>query len=84
MIKSVSIESVFFSEDTGNSGEFFLLGDVGFDLSLVEVPSFSTLDLNSGTVIVTEVVESVPEPSSLIGLGLIGFAVLGAKRKVNR
>ncbi len=63
---------------TGTPGEFFLIGDVGISLDLVDA-ALGPLDSNSGTITVS--VASVPEPSSLIGLGLIGLGALAAKRK---
>ncbi len=63
---------------TGTPGEFFLIGDVGISLDLVDAVN-GEIDSNSGTITVS--VASVPEPSSLIGLGLIGLGALAAKRK---
>jgi hypothetical protein len=62
---------------TGTPGEFYLFGTVGSGLTLFDAGNGTALDSNSGTITVAP----VPEPSSLIGLGLIGLGALAAKRK---
>ncbi|MDJ0574569.1 MAG: PEP-CTERM sorting domain-containing protein [Xenococcaceae cyanobacterium MO_234.B1] len=69
-------------EGTGalDPSRFFLYGPVGELLFLLN-GQLQLIDTNSGAITVTVQPESVPEPISLIGLGLIGLAGFATKRK---